>query len=673
MLIPFRIAIVLFTLILSFSSCTSDDTIYIITSDNPSKTETITAEDLKSDLEKVSNSKVEIVDEAQSCANCYRFLIGTAKSNATIQNILQEANTELTTESPGARGGIWHKADSQTIILAGSDIQGMQYAVYDYSKFVLELDPLQYWTGHSINSLEIKDIFSIENRTIAPPKVPLLVYFENDVDELLNLKEPLLEYDWESYKEMIDALVRMRYNGIQMFDLLGRPEFFLRPEYQALVPNYDIDIDQIEKMIDYAHDKGMAVQVDLALGYKIKSLESEYADCWKLHKDRWIDAWKYYLEETPIGKADIFSLRPRNQVWDWEYKSTCGEDKIEVFNEVYVVIDSVIEQHNPEATKVLVCYSDGMDMYNEGFRPPSDWIVAWSDDGYAGFEFWPETTENYNFGTYMHAGFWKNHTVGHPYSKKIDTIMHKMFDQYNATSYCLVNGQQFRPFLFNLEAFSEVCRDPETYTGSHFMQTWADRYFPDSLHEKIFELINGWDEASFGKAGYVQNLWEIKEVIAYLAELSIQSPGKDAKPYTAERVMNDLEAAKVRREMFENLTKQSASILPSIDPNSAFYFDQIHFPINYYFDLLTFEVLLHEMFYLKREYETSASADLLVKAKEILKEAEEKLAKINLSSAAPAKDSKWNGWYDIKKRRPNNGFPTPQMLTDISQAIDTKW
>jgi len=94
-----------------------------------------------------------------------------------------------------------------------------------------------------------------------------------------------------------------------------------------------------------------------------------------------------------------------------------------------------------------------MDMFNNGFNPPKDWIIAWSDDGYAGFKHYPTSTKGYQFGTYMHAGFWKNHTIGHPYPEQIDTIMHRMFREYNATSYCQVNGQQFRPFLLNIEAF----------------------------------------------------------------------------------------------------------------------------------------------------------------------------------------------------------------------------
>ena len=116
---------------------------------------------------------------------------------------------------------------------------------------------------------EIVDLYNFENKTISPPKVPILAYFENDVDELANYRGKLLEYDWESYTEMINSLVRLRYNAIQLFDMLGRPEFFTRPEYKKLVPDYKIDIDYLDKMIDYAHEKGMQIQIDFELGYQI--------------------------------------------------------------------------------------------------------------------------------------------------------------------------------------------------------------------------------------------------------------------------------------------------------------------------------------------------------------------------------------------------------------------
>lgn len=653
-------------------SCQNNKELQIIIGENATQTERITAEDLKTDLLQVTNLDITIISEQEATKGGRKILLGTSSSNQLMAEILAEANVTLTKSNPGARGGIWQKIDNQTIILAGSDIQGMQYAVYDYSKLVIGIDPLHYWTGHPAHNIAAEKLFQFDNKKIPPPLVPLLVYFENDVDELANLKKPLLEYDWESYTKMIDALVRMRYNGIQLFDMLGRPEFFLRPTYQKIRPDYDIDLTYIEKMIDYAHDKGMKIQIDLAMGYKIKSLESQYADCWSENKDKWLAVWNYYLKESPIGKADIFSLRPRNQVWDWEYKSTCGEDKIAVFNEVSQTLDSIITHHNPKADKVIICYSDGMEMFNQGFTPPKDWIIAWSDDGYADFKQYPESTKGYPFGTYMHAGYWKNHTVSHPYPEQIETIMKKMFTDYQATAYCEVNGQQFRPFLLNLEAFSEVCRDPDNFTGQGFYEKWAGRYFPSDQTAAVIEMMQLWGAASFDKKGYVQNLWEIREAISYLSMQPIERPGKTPTAYEARRVDNDLDNLKKRINLLGEVHKKATNFLPKTE-GAFFFHDQIYLPIQLYMDLLTFEDLLHQMYLVKRQYEQNPSESLHQSAIDLLKKSRKQLAIVYDNRMKGDRNPRWKGWYNPAQRRPNNGFPTVEMMDAIELAIKEKW
>ena len=654
-------------------SCQNDNNnLQIILSEQATDTEILTAEDLKADLSKVSHLNITIVSEKKASDSAKKILLGTSSSNQLMGDLLTKAKVNLSASNPGARGGIWQKIDHQTIILAGSDLQGMQYAVYDYAKLVLGVDPLQYWTGSPSNTIEVDQLFKFENKIISPPLVPLLVYFENDVDELANLKKPLLAYDWESYTEMIDALVRMRYNGIELFDMLGRPEFFMRPSYQKIRPDYNIDLKYIEQMIDYAHVKGMKVQINMGLGYKMKSLPSKYTDCWTKYKDKWLDVWAYYLNETPIGKADIFTLNPRNQVWDSEYKSNCGEDKIPVFNEVMENLDTLITHHNPEALKVLTCYADGMDMFNNGLLPPKDWLVVWSDNGYAGFEQYPKSTKGYQFGTYMHAGFWKNHTVAHPYPEKIDTVMKKMFTEYQATAYCKVNGQTFRPFLFNLEAFSEVCHDPSSFSGKGYYQQWAERYFPEDQAAEVIAIMQLWNKASFGEAGYVQNLWEIKEVISYLSKRPIEQPGKSPRPYEAQRVENDLANLQRRLPLMEIALKKAEVLLPKTS-DSYFFHDQVYLPLQLYMDLLIFEDQLHQLYAIQRKQEADPSKDLKEQALAQLELARVQLDLIYENSMEGDKNPRWEGWYNPAQRRPNNGFPTVEMMDAIELAIREKW
>ncbi|MGQ1909181.1 glycosyl hydrolase 115 family protein [Marinifilum sp. RC60d5] len=648
--------------------------VYLVQGEKATQVEKSTILDFKNDISKVIEAEVIVItDKDRIPTNGTVFLLGTIHSNKKLAKLSRSKKISLSDKQPGARGGIWAKLHLKkyrnVIVLGGSDVQGLQYAIYDYSHQILNVDPFEYWTGKVPVKKKSFDFFNFDGKTIAPPLVPIMCYFENDVDELANYRGKLLEYDWESYTEMINSLVRIRYNAIQFFDMLGRPEFFVRPAYKKLSPNYQIDEAYLEKMIDYAHLKGMQVQIDLSLGYQIHPLSVDESYCWTTYKEKWIEGWKYYFEKTAIAKADIFSLRPRHQVWDWEYTSACGEDKIVVFNEVYSVLGELIDHYKPNATKIAFCYHDGMEMFNEGFNPPKDWIAVWCDDGFGDFDYLPKSTKGYDFGTYMHAGFWKNHTVHNPYPMKVDTIMKKMFREYGADKYCQVNGQNFRPFLFNLEAYSEVCNQPENFNGEDFYQTWCERYFSKEAARSAVKSMKILHEVQTGRNGYVQHLWEILEAISYLSNKPIELPGKDAVPYSYERVENDIDNLKREIDSFQVAIDQAEKGMETNIMNKEFYYSYILLPVHLYSNLISFESTLHEMALLKREFEQTGDKLSIAKAELLLETGKEKLKLVYKNCYEGDQNQKWDNWYSPEIRRPNNGFPTFEMLDSISETL----
>ncbi|MCG9793164.1 glycosyl hydrolase 115 family protein [Flavobacterium algicola] len=647
---------------------------YLVYGSKASKLELNSINDLKNDLKKVVNGTVTTISDATVLPkNGICFILGTPESSKLIAQLAKEGTISISKDIPGSRGGIWNKvkskSGSENIVLSGSDVQGLQYAIYDYSKEILGVDALEYWTGKTPKKIKDIDLFKFENRIIPPPQIPILGYFENDVDELANYKGKLLEYDWESYTELINSLVRMRYNAIQLFDMLGRPEFFTRPEYVELKPDYKLRTTYVDSLINYAHEKGMMVQIDISLGYQIKPLDQDKADCWAENKQDWIATWAYYFKETPFKKADIFSLRPRNQVWDWEYKSSCGEDKIEVFNEVYQVLDKMIDDFNPNAKKVLVCYADGMDMFNQNFSPPKDWLVAWSDDGFGGFKYLPKSTKGYQFGTYMHAGFWLNHTVHDPYPQKIDTIMKNMVRDYQADQYCLVNGQQFRPFLLNMEAYSEMAKDVKAFDGEVFYKQWAERYFGKEAAVFAIQSMKKLHDAQADRGGYVEHLWEIRETVSYLSNAPIQRPGKTPIPFDYGVVETDFEHVEKRIEILKSALDAANKGNKHIDKQDLFYHDYILLPVNLYLDLLEFENCLHKMAQFKKSFEEKGNKQDITQAINLLEDAQLKLEIIYKRSLEGDKNPKWKNWYDPKIRRPNNGFPSNEMLQEIKSNL----
>ncbi|SDS93534.1 Glycosyl hydrolase family 115 [Maribacter dokdonensis] len=646
--------------------------VYLVMAEHATTAATSTIRDLKNDLEKVLEEDVFIITPNSTVPeNTLVFILGTSQ-DTFINKFVTNGQVKLSKSKPGSGGGVWaintyHK--NKAIVIAGSDEQGLQYAIYDFSKDVLGVDPLEYWTGKLPQKKKINDLLNFEPKIIAPPKVPMLTYFENDVDELANYRGELLKYDWESYTEMINSLVRLRYNSIQLFDMLGRPEFFIRPEYKALKPDYQIDIDYVEKMIDYAHEKGMKIAVDFALGYQIHPMDAEKADCWKTYKADWLQAWRYYFEDTPLAKTDVFILRPRHQVWDWKYESTCGESKIEVFNEVYAAFGELVDEYKPESQKVLVCYSDGMEMWNNGFRPPKDWTVLWSDHGFGEFEHLPSTTDGYDFGTYMHAGYWLNHTVHNPYPEKVESVMKEMFHKYDADNYCLVNGQNFRPFLLNLVAYSQVCYSPDDFHADTFYKDWTEQYFSPEAAEHAVNSMKYLSEAQEGRKGYVEHLWEIREAVSYLSNAPIERPGKSPVPYDYNRVIGDVENVERINVVLKKAITEAKLGYEKLGNNDNFYHSYVLLPAQLYSDLIAFETSLHKMAQLKKQFENTKDKQYLKEAISILPAAKTQLDTILDRRSTGDIDDKWKNWYAIANRRQNNGFPSYDMLNAIETNL----
>ncbi len=634
----------------------------------------IAANDLKEDINTVLTTKITLIESDQALPKAdYYFYLGKLPKLAQSPLLDETLKTSITRQNPGARGALIQQSqlnNKPLVVLTGEDIQGTQYAIYDYSKTILGVDPLAYWTDKKPEAKSLEDIFTFNNTVILSPVVPLLVYFENDVDELLNLKSPELEYDWDSFTNMIDSLVRLKYNGIEMFDMLGRIEFYTRPAYLEKNPGYQLDVPYLEKMMQYVHDKGMYIQVDMMQGRQLHTLSVEASTCWTENKQEWIDGWRYYLTETPVKNIDIFALRPRNQLLDWKYKSTCGENKVDVFNEVYVEFNKIVNEFQPEAPRVCICYSDGMEMFNDGFNPPKDFIIAWSDDGFGRFKYLPEDTRGYKFGTYMHAGYWKNHDVLDTYPGVVDEIMTMMYDKYDATHYMEVNGQTFRPFLLNIEAYAQSAILGSEFDGEAFYQEWATRYFGHQSASNVVNALKHLHEANQRRIGYVEILWQVKNMQAYLANEPVRQPGKEEFTVTLEQITKFFNDTKPRIDSLKAGLSYVEKTAKTIPDSNTFFHDHIELPMRMYLDLLQYNQTLIDLIALNSERATLDVSAFNNELEQLLSQGKQQLNTIYKRRLSGDKNPKWATWYDPSKRRPNNGFPTEQDFEKVIKTLN---
>jgi len=247
--------------------------------------------------------------------------------------------------------------------------------------------------------------------------------------------------------------------------------------------------------------------------------------------------------------------------------------------------------------------------------------------------------------------------------------MKLMVKEYGANKYCMVNGQQFRPFLINLEAFSKVADDVFAFDGEQFYRDWTARYFGEEAGKYAINSMKKLHKAQCGRVGYVQHLWEIREAISYLSNAPLERPGKAPIPHEYGRVENDYEHVAKLSLILEEALEEAQKGAEIIGTEDVFYHDYIYYPVQVYVDLLEFELVLHQMAMDKKQFEDSGDRAFLEKAIEQLGAARMKLDLVHEGCLTGDKNPGWDGWYYPENRRPNNGFPTREMLNIIEANL----
>jgi hypothetical protein len=459
----------------------------ILHGNNATSVELNSANDLKFDIQKVyPNELVRIQSSKKSIKGKYNkiIVIGTKKSNNLINQLYTSKQSDLLQTELKAETFVLQTLPfneneaSKALYIIGTDDMGIYYGVYDFSSKILGIDALEYWTGKQPNAPEKFEIPEMSFREKAP-KFPLRGYFDNDDDMLANWKGKKLFVELDTWKEIINSLARLRYNYIDLHDLSGRPEFWVW-DYYTNMTEYHTDLDLVDKVIDYAHSKGMKVQIPMYLGWEFHHIDYDKI-CLTEHHDHWMEVYEYYLTKTPFAKGDIFLARPRHPIYDYAYyceeEEKAGIKTGPLMNKMFQGLSDLIQKYRPGATFVCDLWREGQPMWENGdFAPDKNIQMLWADYYGDDFREWPEDHKGYDFGIYIHAGIWLNHVMQDPLVHQISSAVKEAVNR-DMTHNIFVNGQDFKHFILNIEVCSRLAWDPENFDPDEFYKEWTSRYF----------------------------------------------------------------------------------------------------------------------------------------------------------------------------------------------------
>jgi hypothetical protein len=484
----------------------------ILHGNKPTNVELNAANDLKTDIQKVYPDELVKI---QNCKTSIRgsydkiIVIGTKQSNKLINEVYSGKRSDLLQDELEAETFVLQTlpfkddASSKALYIIGADDRATYYGIYEFSNKILGIDPLEYWTGKKPEAPEKFEIPEMSFREKAPV-FPMRGYFDNDDDMLANWKGRKLIVELDTWKEIINSLARLRYNYIDPHDLLGRPEFWVWDYYMNMV-EYHTDLKLVNQVIDYAHSKGMMVQIPMYLGWEFHHIDFDKI-CLTEHYDHWMEVYEYYLTKTPFAKGDIYLARPRHPIYDWAYYCE-AEEKAGIMtgplmNKMFQGLSDLIDKYRPEAILVCDLWREGRPMWESGeFAPDKKIQMLWADYYGGDFREWPEDLKDYDFGIYIHAGIWLNHVMQDPLVHQISSAVNEAVGR-GMTNNIFVNGQDFKHFILNLEVCSKLAWDPEGFDPDAFYKEWTSRYFGEKASPLIINSLKLLNEAHTTLAGY---------------------------------------------------------------------------------------------------------------------------------------------------------------------------
>ena len=646
--------------LLMLSAMTLNGQTVILYGNKSSPVELNAALDLKSDIQHVySNESVKIQKNNKPVNGTYDklIIIGTRQSNKLIDELFiytehQLLQTPLAPETFVIQTfPLEEDPSSKATYIIGSDDRGTYYGVYEFSKKVLGIDPYEYWTGKKPEAPPDFKMPEMAFREKAPV-FALRGYFDNDDDMLANWKGRKLIVELDIWKEMINSLARLRYNYIDIHDLLGRSEYW-QWDYYKNMTDYHTDLNLVDQVIDYAHSKGMMVQIPMYLGWEFHHMDLDKV-CLTEHYDHWMEVYEYYLTKTPLGKCDIYLQRPRHPYYDWAYK--CEQEDVAgikpgpLMTKMFKGMSDLIEKHRLGAILVCDLWREGRPMWKSGeFAPEKKVQMLWADYYGGDFREWPEDLKGYDFGIYIHAGIWLNHVIQDPLVYQIASAVNEAVSR-DMTNNIFVNGQDFKHFILNLEVCSNVAWDPEGFDPGQFYTEWTTRYFGREASPFVVNSLKLLNEAHKPVSGF-------KDIMAATVSTLNNVKKGDFNP---KRQLTEISMAAGLAKMSLEIAESTVVLVP--EEKQMAYDDQIVFPATIFFK----NIKLLESVTLFCEFMGSTS-DNQEAYEYYSKGMKDALMDLRSTLDAGSKWKKWEGWTKCENFRV---YTPPPGMEEVDGIIN---
>ncbi len=449
-------------------------------------------DDLRSDIEQISDQRLLVTDQPDSSAT--QILVYNLADEAQAEEALA-LNPNLDTLS-----GQWEAYVVQNILvnrtphlmIAGSDERATMFAIYHFIEEYLGVDPMYYWSDlepEKKEQLAWDEVRIVQNE----PTFTFRGGFINDEDLLT---------EWENSGGERDIDYRF-YSQVVHPDVIQRVlETMLRLRLNLIIPASFVDIRNPpeERLVAEAAKRGLFVSMHhiepmgvSAFAYQnywrkrgeepmfsFYSEREKIIQTWQEYARRWAKypnvIWQVGLRgiaDRPMWMAD-----PGVPQSDAERGAIISE-AIRVQSEI---IDTLVQ--NPILSTTL--WAEGASLNEQGLLTFPDSVIVVFADNSPGWKWQPDFYQTERnpanaYGVYYHHQLWNSgpHLVQGVPPAKTYAMFQEALD-HDASEYAIMNISNLREFVLGVEASAEMLYDMDAYSPDTFMHDWFKQRFGDA-------------------------------------------------------------------------------------------------------------------------------------------------------------------------------------------------
>jgi hypothetical protein len=421
------------------------------------------AHDLASDMQKVFGEAPKIISIPQD-AGPVTIVLGDEASGAPADHDSAHEAFSITAGTATLRSG----RKTQVIRLAGSDMRGTLFAIYQFSQQYLRVDPMYYWTDHQPARHTFIQIPASLDQKFSAPVFRYRGFFINDED-LLTGWAPGEARDHTGislavWNKICETILRLKGNMI----VAGTWPFPDEPQ-DRLVAERGLLLNQ-------HHAEPLGVNFSRwphDVPYNFTS-DPQYIE----------NAWKNAVAAYPGDQEILWELGLRG-LSDEPYSaldpSVRGNDKAQGHLISKAIADQIriVRAKYPNAIFITDLWMEGAKLMRSGdLVIPPEVITVWPDTGYGYMQ--DDGEAKAGEGAYIHVAMYNGEANQLSELTPVSRIFSSLgrFQRAGATSFLLANTSDIRPVTMGASAVLDFgWHGASIGSSDEFYKTWSTEEF----------------------------------------------------------------------------------------------------------------------------------------------------------------------------------------------------